>query len=202
MFNLANNSVKFTARGKIELSIFYDAKNNGLVFEINDTGIGLTPEQLKHLFKPFSQADSTTTRQYGGTGLGLYISRQLAHLLGGTIRVKSEFGKRQYFFRVRRSGRFGGCELADFGYALASLAGRVPRAGSKSPVQQFAGKVLVAEDNRDTQPFMDRMLKKSGLSAVVVGNGKAGIGEIKGGVFDLVMLDIQMPVMGGMKRPV
>lgn len=197
MFNLANNSVKFTARGKIELSIFYDAKNNGLVFEISDTGIGLTPEQLKHLFKPFSQADSTTTRQYGGTGLGLYISRQLAHLLGGTIRVKSEFGKGSTFSVSVDPG-----DLEDANWLTSDTHWQASLEESREldqnlPVQQFAGKVLVAEDNRDTQLLMDRMLKKSGLSAVVVGNGKQALEKLKAESFDLVMLDIQMPVMGG-----
>ncbi len=197
MFNLANNSVKFTARGKIELSIFYDSRNNSLVFEIMDTGIGLTPDQQKHLFRPFSQADSTTTRQYGGTGLGLFISRQLAQLLGGTIRVKSEFGKGSTF---SVSVNPGDLEDTDWLASESQWQTAVKSASQHSQdfsVPQFSGTVLVAEDNRDTQLLIERVLRKSGVKAVIVSNGKQAVERVKTDPFDLVLLDVQMPVMGG-----
>ncbi len=197
MFNLANNSVKFTANGKVGLRILYDSEKNSMVFEISDTGIGLTAEQRQLLFRPFSQADSSTTRQYGGTGLGLYISLQLANLLGGTIRVKSKYGEGSTFSVSVDPGDLGDADWLNCQADWQGAMQECIKVAADFTVPQLRGTVLVAEDNTDNQLLARHLLEKCGLECTLVASGRQAVDEFERKPFGLVLLDIQMPVMGG-----
>jgi signal transduction histidine kinase/DNA-binding NarL/FixJ family response regulator/HPt (histidine-containing phosphotransfer) domain-containing protein len=190
--NLVGNAVKFTERGGVVLRIARTGEDEGAVelrFEVRDTGIGIPPGEQEGVFDSFTQADSSTTRRYGGTGLGLTISRQIVELMGGTIGVESTPGQGSTFwFIVSFQKAAPGMEAAD----------EVPR---KSPAsrrdQRFAGRVLLVEDNRMNQELMTRMLQLFGLEVSVAGNGREAVEAWRARLFDLILMDCQMPEMDG-----
>ena len=140
-----------------------------LNFDIIDTGIGISQDQISKLFHPFTQADGSTTRRFGGTGLGLTISKRLAQMLGGDITVRSVVGLGSTFtVRVAGAGDGSGecCKLED---ALA-----VPQAESDQVMASISGRVLLAEDGKDNQRFISAMLRKAGVEVVIVENGRSG----------------------------
>jgi PAS domain S-box-containing protein len=194
LINLCNNAIKFTSNGSVDLRVGYDADINKLRFDIIDTGIGLTPEQMDKLFSPFMQADVTTTRQYGGTGLGLYLSRLLAKCLGGDITVESTPGKGSCFTLVIDAGDVEG-EI------LLHSPPEVTIAPKLSPKQEdiyaVHGKVLLAEDNLDNQVLISRYLSKQGAQVSIADNGEIAVQQAMQGGYDLILIDMQMPVMDG-----
>jgi signal transduction histidine kinase/DNA-binding response OmpR family regulator len=196
--NLLFNAVKFTNTGTVKLSssIENSTDNNVVVhFEVRDSGIGMTAEQISRIFEPFIQADSSTTRKYGGTGLGLSITKNLIELMGGTLKVESTPGV---------GSKFGFTLTFDTIDILegASRKENVIRVLEK-PV--FNGEVLVCEDNSMNQMVISESLSRVGLKTVIAENGKEGIdivnGRIKKGekLFDLIFMDIQMPVVDGIE---
>jgi signal transduction histidine kinase len=188
--NLVGNAVKFTERGGIALGLAKTGEDAGaadLRFEVRDTGIGIAAGEQERIFGSFTQADSSTTRRYGGTGLGLTISRQLVELMGGTIGVESRTGQGSTFwFSVRFEKTAPEAVPAVSGAAPAPPAAR-----------RFAGRVLLAEDNRMNQDLMITMLKLFGLGVAVAGNGREALEAWRSGDFDLVLMDCQMPGMDG-----
>jgi PAS domain S-box-containing protein len=183
--NYTSNALKFTDRGMIEVTV--GALANGRVrLEVSDTGPGVEPQLLPRLFKPFSQADSSTTRQYGGTGLGLSICRQLAELMGGTVGVDSEWGEGSRFW----------AELP-----LASApAQRVRLEARDTAVDALRGaRILLAEDNAVNTLVAEAMLEQWGAHVTVALNGADALEAVErsGGAFDAVLMDLQMPVLGG-----
>jgi signal transduction histidine kinase/ActR/RegA family two-component response regulator len=186
LLNLVGNAVKFTARGGVEVDI-RPAGPGVLRFAVEDTGIGIAPGKLGSIFDAFTQADGSHTRQFGGTGLGLTITRRLVHLMGGELRVDSEPG-------------LGSC--FDFELPLpASMepAAPPPEAGpapaSRLPVQH----VLMAEDNAINQKVVGAMLRRQGWTVVAAGNGREACEQFGHEHFDLVLMDIQMPEMDGLE---
>lgn len=197
LLNLVSNAVKFTENGHVYINVLVEDREGKsfLRFDVEDTGIGVPAGRLDSIFDSFTQADGSTTRKYGGTGLGLAITRQLAILLGGDIEAKSEEGKGSVFSLVIPAGveidedskRINGYELIDDineGIDLASG-------------YSLAGKVLVAEDCPANQMLVKVLLEKAGLELTIVGNGQLAVDEALGGGYDIVLMDIQMPVMNG-----
>jgi signal transduction histidine kinase len=210
LVNLINNAVKFTNRGWVRLTVRFgetDADGPKLVFDISDTGIGLTEEQIANLFRPFVQADSSTTRKFGGTGLGLTISKRLARMLGGDIQVRSQPGIGSTFTLTVATGPLAGIQMIEA--APTTLPVRVPPAavdrsstGPGALPAKFQGRVLLAEDGTDNQLLISTLIRKYGVEVVVAENGKAAMNlaleeQARDRPFDLILMDMQMPEMDG-----
>ena len=190
LINLLGNAVKFTDQGEVSLNVtatFAGAAESVLVTcTVRDTGIGMTADQMENLFQPFTQADSSTTRRYGGTGLGLSISSQLVELMGGEIRVESEPGRGSVFtvtIPLSRGGRPDEpVETLDPALITQVLSGR---------------RVLVVEDHAINQQVARELLQRAGMVVTIAGDGRQAVAAVSAGPFDLILMDIQMPVMDG-----
>jgi CheY-like chemotaxis protein len=187
--NLLGNAIKFTATGTIRVTVARTASSAGVVrlqFSVTDTGIGIAPDKLDHIFKAFSQADGSTTRQYGGTGLGLTISSRLVELMGGSIWVESELGRGSEFHFT--------CNFAPQIVALASplMPKVLPRDTHYCELN-----ILVAEDNAINQKLAVTLLEKRGHRVVLASNGREAIEFAERESFDLIFMDLQMPDIGG-----
>jgi signal transduction histidine kinase/ActR/RegA family two-component response regulator len=194
--NLSGNAIKFTVSGKIGLAvreIERDDVSGVLEFSVEDSGIGIAEDKLADLFQPFSQADSSTTRQFGGSGLGLSIVRSLADLMGGESGVQSEQGKgSRFWFRVRLALLQVGqnTRQSDRGSVAVELA--------HESTGRLQGHVLVAEDNPINCMVVKALLTQLGLTARVVGDGQQALDAfMQHETFDVVLMDLQMPVMDG-----
>jgi len=191
--NLAANAVKFTEHGEVTLEAALESQGAGKAtvrFTITDTGIGIRPDQLAGLFSPFTQADVSTTRKYGGTGLGLAISKQLVELMGGTIGVDSREG---------RGSTFWFTAVLDMELPRRKPAGGPAGAQRRADVPVRPGRILVAEDNATNRHVALAQLRKLGYEAQAVSNGAEAVEKVQGGGYDLVLMDCQMPVMGGIE---
>jgi signal transduction histidine kinase len=187
LMNLCGNAMKFTKQGGVGLTANIVKSSNNIVqieMKIIDTGIGILKDNIPHLFKPFSQADSSTSRDFGGTGLGLTISKKLSQLMGGDIQVLSTVGQGSTFIFT--------CKLP-----IAKPLVQKDKNALKSEKDLSSLKVLVAEDNRINQKLIETILKKLGIDAVIVENGQLAIDYIKREYFDVVLMDCQMPVLDG-----
>lgn len=196
LINLCNNAIKFTDTGAIKIVVDYLAECNQIKLEIIDTGIGLTLEQIDKIFDAFTQADSSTTRKYGGTGLGLYLSKQLAETLGGDIYVTSIFGEGSCFTVTINTGLL--CEQLTM---LTLIPDEVDeKITTKQPEQGVfvKGHILLAEDNGDNQKLFSIFIHRIGAEVTIVGNGELAVNAALTGNFDLVLMDMQMPVMNGL----
>ena len=187
LFNLLSNAGKFTERGRIILSVARRGDEPGgdrIRFVVTDTGIGMSAEALSRLFQAFSQADASTTRKYGGTGLGLVISRKFCQMMGGDITVHSEAGKGTTF----------AVELpaAPPGSAPAATSQPQPSSGATSPHT-----VLIIEDDADSAEILRRALAKSGFHAVIAQKSEEGLAAAKRLHPTAITLDIMMPGMDG-----
>ncbi|MDD4881299.1 MAG: ATP-binding protein, partial [Gallionellaceae bacterium] len=187
LMNLLANAIKFTETGSVTLAIRHE--NETLVFTISDTGVGMTPEQIKRLYRPFEQADGSTTRRFGGTGLGLAITYRLLQQMGGEIQVESAPGK-------------GSCFEIHLPCVAAELA--EPTAAEVTgddPGLPMAGRnILVSEDNEINQEVIQDLLASHGAQVTLVGNGREAVEQVaQRGIefFDIVLMDIQMPEMDG-----
>jgi signal transduction histidine kinase/ActR/RegA family two-component response regulator len=194
LVNLLSNAVKFTDRGAITVDVSARAQPDGsseLTFRVSDTGIGIPAARLPHLFQRFEQADSSTTRTFGGSGLGLVISRHLAELQGGKLWAESTPGVGSVFhFTILTRP------------AAARLPTPPPPAFATSEFDpQFASRhparILVAEDNPVNQKVLGRMLEKLGYLPAYAADGLAALAALRATPFDLVLMDIEMPGMDG-----
>jgi signal transduction histidine kinase len=185
--NLMSNAVKFTERGEVRVTLQIDTEAGAdwLNLAVCDTGIGIAPDKLPLLFQKFSQVDSSTTRRFGGTGLGLAICRELAGLMGGSISVESRLGEGSTF-RLR-APLPAACSVAH----RAPI--RVPASGACAP------RVLAAEDNPANQLVLRSVLKTFGADLTLVADGRQAVDAWRDGDFDIVLMDIQMPVMDGVE---
>jgi GAF domain-containing protein/CheY-like chemotaxis protein len=185
LFNLLSNACKFTERGTITLAVTHEPFDgrDGLVFSVSDTGIGMTPEQLARLFEAFSQADAATTRKYGGTGLGLALSRRLCRMMGGDVTVDSEAGRGSTFtIRLPVEVREAGEEIA------------VP---TERAMSHAVGTVLVIDDEPSVRDLMQRFLTKEGFRVVTASGGEDGLRLARKIRPDAITLDVMMPGMDG-----
>ncbi|OYY95588.1 MAG: hypothetical protein B7Y41_03560 [Hydrogenophilales bacterium 28-61-23] len=191
LFNLIGNAIKFTDQGGVTLRVRHDAANK-LVLEVSDTGIGITREQLARLFQPFTQADASTTRRFGGTGLGLALSRQLAEMLGGGIGVESSPGQGSRFTLSLDSGPAGPfIDNAEQATRLQQSA-QVPK-----DLPALSGSILLAEDNPDNQRLIGLNTRRLGAEITLVENGELAVAAALARPYDLILMDMQMPVMDG-----
>lgn len=188
LLNYLSNAVKFTEHGRIEVAVSLcetSGRDLCLEFAVSDTGIGLSATQCQQLFKSFQQADASTTRRYGGTGLGLAIAKQLAVLMGGDVAVHSVPGQGSTFSFSARLQR-----------ALQPLRAE-PDAGFFQ-VQQLGGRVLLVEDNELNQQVATELLRAMGCQVDVAGNGQQALALLDLQPYDLVFMDMQMPVLDGL----
>jgi CheY-like chemotaxis protein len=186
------NAIKFTKDGSVRIEaalIEHDGESAMLEFSVSDTGIGIPPDQIDLLFKPFSQTDGTIARQFGGTGLGLSIVRHLAKMMGGDVGVESVAGQgSRFWFRLRAKQVEDGEECR----SSERPANDVPA--------QLAGRVLVVEDNIVNRMVIESMLTKLGISVTQAYDGQQALDTLTQGDFpdpDLILMDLHMPVMDG-----
>jgi CheY-like chemotaxis protein len=191
LLNLLSNSLKFTDRGQIELTVRRGPADE-LHFAVRDSGIGLSPEGMVKLFQSFSQADSSTTRKYGGTGLGLVISRRLAEILGGTMTAESPGAGQGCTFRFHV--RAEAVAMAPSAPRPAAASAIDPGMGRRHPLR-----ILLAEDNLVNQKPALRLLGQMGYSADVAGNGLLALEAVDRQIYDVVLMDVQMPEMDGLE---
>jgi PAS domain S-box-containing protein len=190
IINLISNAIKFTHEGEVALSVQLETREGDdciLHFTVADTGIGVPLEKQKIIFDPFTQADPSTTRKYGGTGLGLTISARLVGMMGGKIWMESEEGKGSQFHFTTRMRSHGDV------LALGTIA---------SPEILRSVKVLVVDDNRTNRQIIDRMLKGWKMNSTSVGGGDEALEEVSnaqsvGKPYELILTDMHMPKMDG-----
>ncbi|NNG01522.1 MAG: PAS domain S-box protein [Desulfobacteraceae bacterium] len=219
LFNLGDNAVKFTESGIIVLGCIpekHPGREVSLHFSIRDQGVGISPEKIYLIFDAFSQADASATREHGGTGLGLSISKQLVTMMGGRIWVESEPGEGSTFHFTVRLGyltekhpkRSGAKKLVREPKKTMSKAGNKPSPKEVFPVEKPDGSgtevdaskqthILLAEDNPVNQHMMMVILSKAGHRVTLVDNGQEAVLRYGGEHFDLVLMDVQMPVLDG-----
>jgi len=192
LINLANNAVKFTKNGTVSIQISYISSEDGddrIGFKVVDNGIGIPDNEIHKLFKVFSQIDQTTQREFGGTGLGLAISKSLVEMMNGEIGVKSKHGiGSTFWFNIL-------LEKANNSSNVSS----VPVENGFDVSKEFSDKlnILLVEDNLINQKVATGIIKQLGHNITIAANGKIGVGLYKDNKFDVVLMDIQMPIMDG-----
>ncbi|MBB5747689.1 ATP-binding protein [Brevundimonas variabilis] len=185
VFNLVSNAVKFTQDGHIDVRAHWSAAENMLEIEVEDTGCGIPADRLGAIFEVFEQADARTTRRFGGTGLGLAISRRLAELMGGSLVVRSEVGLGSRFVAQMP------CELADVVEAAHP---------TEVPTGSIAGlSILVAEDHPVNRKIIAHVLEPFGAVISFAENGAIAVDHCRTNRFDVILMDMQMPVMDGLE---
>jgi PAS domain S-box-containing protein len=192
LVNLLGNAVKFTEKGEVELSVRIreqDGERVSLSLVVRDTGIGIDQEQMTLLFKPFSQADPSTVRRYGGSGLGLTISKQIVELMGGEIAVESQPGRGSIFTVRLLLPVAPAIELAEREES-ASLA-------DEEGVRFAGARVLLVEDQPINREIILELLRLDGIEADIAQDGREALDKVGGESYDLVLMDVQMPVMDG-----
>ncbi|AZZ98038.1 ATP-binding protein [Pseudoalteromonas sp. R3] len=194
LLNLTSNALKFTSVGKISIDV--SCTQDILSVRVQDTGIGMTSAEQKELFNAFHQADSSTTRKYGGTGLGLNISKSLAQKLDGDITVESEVGSGTAF--TLSVGLYTTQRTKWLNTFSEIHQSEEPGTESESyETESLKGEVLLAEDHVDNCRLITRILERMGLSVTAVENGQLAVQAVLDDEFDLILMDIQMPVMDG-----
>ncbi|HVW35676.1 MAG TPA: ATP-binding protein, partial [Pirellulales bacterium] len=205
LINLVGNAVKFTDTGEIRLRARlqddFAAGPAHVCFEVSDTGIGISDEQLSKLFRPFSQADASTARRYGGAGLGLTISKRLTELLGGEIMLASQPGQGSVVRVAFPVGSAAPPEPAEAGPAEPS-ASTPAKSPDSAAEPSLAGRVLLAEDGPDNQRLIAYILRRAGAEVEIAENGEETIECVRAALrveqpWDLILMDMQMPVLDG-----
>jgi PAS domain S-box-containing protein len=197
LINYTNNAIKFSEQGKIlvRVQLAEDGKDDCLLrFEVCDNGIGLSEEEQARLFQSFQQADASTTREYGGTGLGLAICKQLAQLMGGDVGVASVPGQGSRFWFTARVGKLE---------AMPATLPEPPPRALDAPDDDYAAlrgaRILLVEDNTFNQQIALELLEGAGAAVVLANNGVEALDLLRKARFDLVLMDVQMPVMDGLE---
>jgi CheY-like chemotaxis protein len=203
LINLIGNAIKFTESGSVRVVASLVAppgEEPKMRFDVIDTGIGMSPEQIDKLFAPFSQVDSSTSRKYGGTGLGLVLSKRLSQMLGGDTRVQSSAGKGSTFTVTIVTGPLDGVTMLENLLVTESPSKTGKLMDAEMLLQ--GSRLLLAEDGLDNQRLIAFLLKKAGAEVVVADNGKVAVEAAieAGGLekpFDVILMDMQMPVLDG-----
>jgi two-component system, chemotaxis family, sensor kinase Cph1 len=194
--NLLSNAIKFTSSGQVSLKIEKQKQSEEdnrlkLRFSIQDTGIGVSSADQTRIFEPFTQADTSSTRQFDGTGLGLTICRRIVHLMGGEIGVESSLGQGATFYFTVALEQFKRPKIEPF-----DLASTGTISATESPIAHTA-RILVVEDVKINQHLIVQMLKFLGYTAEVADNGREALMMLSNHVYDIVLMDCQMPILDG-----
>lgn len=194
LINLCNNALKFTESGYVNVNV--STEGNSIIFEVIDSGVGISKEIQDVIFQAYKQADSSTTRKFGGTGLGLSLSKLLAERMGGTLSVSSTLGEgSQFKFTLPYES------LPD--EEMINDVSNVPEVNSRAvPVMNsdgLTGRVLLAEDNIDNQDLFMIFLERAGADVTIADNGQLAVEAVEKNDFDLILMDMRMPVMGGLE---
>jgi len=209
LINLCSNSIKFTEQGSVSVHVSFeescDEQQQKINFSIEDTGIGLKPAQLSKLFDAFVQADESVTRKYGGTGLGLHLSKLIALKLGGDITVESEYGRGSVFTLSVATGALANVEWVNneeptlqqtaYSNALEVINGAANVENSQATKTY---QVLLAEDNPVNQKLITFHIASTGANVVLANDGLEAIAKVLTTDIDLILMDMQMPTMDGM----
>ncbi|HVW01313.1 MAG TPA: ATP-binding protein [Planctomycetaceae bacterium] len=196
LMNLTGNAIKFTEKGRVRLvASLVDATPAKIRVDVIDTGIGISPEQSERLFQPFMQADSSITRRFGGTGLGLSISRHFARALGGDISVSSVPGQGSTFSVIVDAGPLDGVAMVQGGISDV-VSRRTETANTEWSLEN--AHILVVDDGLSNQKLISLLLRRAGARVATADNGQAAIDAILANSFDLVLMDVQMPVLDGL----
>ncbi len=201
LVNLLGNALKFTQQGGVRIRVRCTQPEDApakMQFEVTDSGIGLSEEEIGRLFRPFTQADMSHSRRFGGTGLGLHISQRLAKMLGGQIEVQSEPGVGSTFTLTIDPGPLENVEMA----SPARTFAKEESPARESQEQKLRGRILLVEDVKDVQMLARVLLGRLGLQVEVAENGQialdmAAASEAEGRPYDLILMDIQMPELDG-----
>ncbi|WP_168224729.1 response regulator [Rhodoferax aquaticus] len=195
---MSDNAIKFTSAGEVVVALQLSSESKKIIeasFAVSDSGLGIPPEKMQSICEAFSQADASTTRSYGGTGLGLAICASLVELMNGRIRVESVVAEGSTFhFTVRLT-----C-VPDLPAKTAVQASTTPMAEVQQG--QLASrhlKVLLVEDHPINQLMLSTILKRAGHSVTIAANGELAVEQFSNSTWDLILMDLQMPVMGGLE---
>ena len=196
LINLIDNAIKYTPKGSVRLRTSFLENTGEIEFSVTDSGIGMSPVQQEKLFKPFSQGDPAVAREYGGSGLGLALSRQIAELLGGTIKVKSVLGEGSTFtvFVPRVTSVIG-----DSVITMPPPSAPVKSETKNDILPLPQGKILIVDDAPDNQELLVYLLKETGLETKTVDDGAAALTVAGLEKFDAILMDMHMPVMDGIE---
>ncbi|HPF41226.1 MAG TPA: response regulator [Phycisphaerae bacterium] len=205
LINLFGNAIKFTSEGGVEVTVQLnrDRRATALQFDVVDTGIGMTEKQVSKLFRPFTQADSSTTRRFGGTGLGLTISKRFAEMLGGYINViRTEPESGTHFRAAVETGPLDGIAFRNADAMLREATARSVRQENADNLTIRDCNVLLAEDGIDNQRLIARFLQQAGAKVQVVADGKQAVDAAiqamtERRAFDVILMDMQMPALSG-----
>ncbi len=198
LINLVGNAVKFTARGRISVEVVpahVDEEIAELEFRVSDTGDGMSEEHLKRIFEAFSQADVSNSRRYGGTGLGLTISKRLVELMGGRIWAESRPGLGSRFSFTARFARAPETQLE-------VMTRQDADAVAAACAQLSGARILIAEDNKFNQIVIEELLQRCGVSTTVCASGREVLEVLQRERFDIVLMDMQMPDMDGVEATI
>jgi CheY-like chemotaxis protein/anti-sigma regulatory factor (Ser/Thr protein kinase) len=182
--NLLSNAVKFTPKGLVSATFDVSPETGALRFVVQDSGIGITAGKLPTLFEKFNQADNSATRRFGGTGLGLAICRELTQMMGGSIRVESRDGEGSTF-------------TVEIPLARGEAAQTEIVEATAQSEEEGSIRLLAAEDNPTNQQVLKAVMDSLGIDVDIVGNGQLAVDAWRDGAYDLILMDIQMPVMDG-----
>ena len=198
LLNLCSNAIKFTESGKVLVSVSYNPEHRWLCFSVEDTGIGMAKDQVDRIFTPFEQADSSITRRFGGTGLGLALSKRLVELMGGTLNVISTPNVGTTFELTLPCANPAGVPMVS---GITDVD--TEQLGSQLVVpavrHSLRGRVLLAEDNPENQKLLSLILEKMGAEVTVAENGQEAVDKAVNTHFDLVYMDMQMPLVSGIE---
>ena len=200
LLNLLGNALKFTASGSVVLRIAPDKEGRFLVFSVEDTGIGISPETLPRLFKPFTQANSTTSRRFGGTGLGLVISKRLAEAMGGTLTVTSTPDKGSTFtFHLPLEISDGGMAAVPSLIFMGADGASPSSPSAEQPKPPAGALVLVADDEQNSTVLAGKMLQSLGYRAEFAADGAQAVKAFVPEKYFAILMDMAMPVMDGLE---
>ncbi len=197
LMNLMGNAVKFTQRGEVQLVCRLTGVPDRaqMAFDVIDTGIGIAADKLEGIFDAFSQADNSVTREFGGTGLGLAISRHIAQAMGGEITVQSEPGKGSTFTATVDIGALLGVEIHTSPASDGVIA--APNTPTQAPIVLPPSRALVVEDGQVNRKLIGLILRRAGVEVATAENGQIALDLVQQQQFDVVLMDMQMPVMDG-----
>lgn len=195
--NLVSNAIKFTPSGSVNLLYEWDSSQDVLIFHVRDTGIGIEESHLEYIVESFSQIDSGAARSVMGTGLGLSICRELVARMGGSIRVESEKGKGTLFVVSIPAKPADESSLIYSNVEVETKSAVPIQSELGTPSSNLRGTVLLVEDGEDNRRLVKLLLERAGLAVVTANNGAEGLGLARDCQFDLILMDMQMPIMDG-----